>query len=241
MLETRTVRALRDIAKRYYDRTREYFPPAGRWRDLTDDDIWKAIVSQVVVPGGSAAADRMASSPASQRALEYSRLAALPAGDVSRDVNLVLRENGVRYCSASLEKCRKTAALVHNLRFLSEWAKGPREYAARLADLPSDLQRADRVAGDMKYIKLKGARDLLIELGLASDVLALDVRILNLLKALGTEPASNVTTSRAAYRALESSVLADVCAPAGITGGNLDRILYRNYMEIKGDILRGQY
>ncbi len=70
-----------------------------------------------------------------------------------------------------------------------------------------------RVSSDLAYIKGKGAGDLLITLGLVSDAIAFDTRIINILKELGASIPDNLVSSPAAYRMLEQELLNRVCRP----------------------------
>lgn len=59
--------------------------------------------------------------------------------------------------------------------------------------------------GDMAYIKDKGARDLLVELGMVKDVVALDVRVQNVLETIGIEVDVSMTKG-AGYDAVENAL-----------------------------------
>jgi len=53
--------------------------------------------------------------------------------------------------------------------------------------LPTEPERIQFLRNKLQYYGKKGARDTLIDLGLAKECLALDARILGLLKKLGVE------------------------------------------------------
>ena len=91
-------------------------PEPDSWRARSNEEIWRYIVAQVMVVGGSASADRFRASPDLLRKASYRRLCKLNPSDARADINSVLREAGTRYASSNSTKCRKTAALAHNLR-----------------------------------------------------------------------------------------------------------------------------
>ena len=82
------------------------------------------------------------------------------------------------------------------------------------------------------YIRTKGARDLLIGLGLATNVIALDSRLQTVLKNVGAVLPSDVASNRAKYKLLEQELLEKVCQPCSITGAHLDRILFNKWQDV---------
>ena len=62
------------------------------------------------------------------------------------------------------------------------------------------------------------------ELGLARNVIALDVRLLNLLRLAGVRVSSKTQNHEATYRQLQDALLEQVARPAGVNGVQLDRI-----------------
>lgn len=226
-ISTQAVASLVQLVTEFRPRT--VVPAADRWRMLSDDALWKHVVGQVAVVGSSASAERLAASPEIQEAIRFERLRGVTAGDRRRALNESLRAAGVRYASEDVRKCRKTGALEHNFQRLNAFPGGPHGYFAFLAGLPDDDARVDQVTCDMRYIKLKGARDLLAELGLVTNILAFDIRLLNILREVGIDVPLGVTTSATRYREFQDSLLSAVCQPIGITGVVLDRVLYQNY------------
>lgn len=222
-----TVGALKRLAKKFAPRTD--VPEKDRWQKLGDDAIWKHFVSQVAVVGNSSSHARLSASTDAQEALRFDRLRSVSDPERRRSIHETLRSAGVRYASANIEQCRKTDALTRNFEFLSAFPGGPRAYLAFLATLPDDDTRVARLELDMRYIKLKGARDLLAELGLVTSVVAFDTRLLNILKALGAQLTPGIRTNSLRYKELQDELLTRVCGPIGITGVALDRILYQHY------------
>ncbi len=236
----RAIRSLRRIVRLYRSKTRAHYPSPHRWRRLGDDDVWNLVLAQVSVVGSAASADRLLSSKAATSALRFRRLVRLPAAARTRQIHRLLRAHGVRYVTPRPAKCAKTRALVRNLAFLETFPGGPVGYVRELAALSTEEERIARVSKDLAFVKLKGSRDLLAELGLATDVIAFDVRVLGILRALGLPLAPNTTSSPKSYARLQQTLLRDVCAPEGVTGVVLDRILFWNSAEIHEAIEHGE-
>jgi len=212
--------------------TRDHFPERDAWKKLDDDGVWKHIVYQVCVVGSSASYERMINSSTAQTALRYNTVSVLDADEQARVINKVLRDHGVRYASANLAKCPKTKALVKNLDFLAGYKGGPTGYVKKLS-LLDENERIEVIMRDLSYIKLKGARDLLAELGLAHNVIALDSRVLGILRSFGADVPKETPTDVQKYQTIQKALLSQICEPLGLTGVELDRILYWNYQNIR--------
>lgn len=225
MLPDATVRKLRDLIPRYRDQVK--LPELGRWRALDDAGIWKAVVSQVSVVGGAPQAERMV---AKLPAEWYDRLLAMDAQSRSREIHALLRASGIRYAAANPAACRKTRALVENFAFL-QMHGGPHAYIKSVAELSSQMQVAT-ISKDLAFIKHKGSRDLLMGLGILKDGIALDVRLLNILKAFGAEFPKGVEADVRLYAQLEQEILTKVCRPEEVNGVMLDRIMFQRYEDI---------
>jgi len=236
---TQAIQSLRRVVRLFRNKTKPHYPRPHRWRRLGDDDVWNLVLGQVSVVGSAASGERLLSSRTAMRALRYRRLLRLGAAARTREIHRLLRAHGVRYVTLEPAKCAKTRALVRNLALLEEFPGGPSGYIRRLATLPSEEDRIARVSKDLAFIKLKGSRDFLAEVGLATDVIAFDVRVLGILRALGLKLAPNTTSSRKSYEQLQAMLLREVCAPEGVTGVVLDRILFWNAAEIHRAIERG--
>ncbi len=236
----RAIRALRSIVKRFRSATTSHVPGPDRWRRMSDDDVWSLVLAQVSVVGSAASADRLLSSRVAMSALRYRQLVRMDAAARKREIHRLLRAHGVRYVTRQAGKCAKTRALVRNLAFLEEFPGGPSGYLRQLAIQRGEGERIARVSKDLAFVKLKGARDLLAEMGLAKDVIAFDVRVLGVLRALGLPLAPNTASSARSYARAEAMLLREVCEPEGITGVVLDRILFWNAAEIRRGIERGE-
>ena len=86
---------------------------------------------------------------------------------------------------------------------------------SRLARWPNEQSRVDVLIREMAFIKNKGARDLLIGLGLLKDAIAFDTRVLKVLEFLGAQLPKDVASDPRAYARLESRLSSAFVAPRG--------------------------
>jgi hypothetical protein len=224
---------LRGIRRKFVKSTT--VPEPNSWRARTNEEIWRYIVGQVMVVGGSASADRFRASPDLLRKASYRRLCELNPSDARADINSVLREAGTRYASSNISKCRKTAALAHNLRVLQHTKGGPKGFLKRVSQLigpNADRRRIKYVMKVLWFFRSKSARDFLMEQGLVRDAIALDVRVINVLRQIGIRVPDAVRGNAAAYDRVEADLLRGVCSRLGISGIEFDRVIYQNYDEI---------
>lgn len=221
-----------DVTKAFRSRTRRHFRRLGAWRQLSNNDIWMRCVYQVAVVGSSACLARLHASRSAQVTLRFEHLIRLAPGKRATEVHGILRTHSVRYVSERPSDCHKTRAVLRNLSFLVSVPGGPQGYLRQLAIEKDEDERARHLGKDLHYIKLKGSRDLMAELGLARNVVALDVRLLNLLRLAGVSISSRTQNHEPTYRKLQDALLDKVARPAGVNGVQLDRILFNNYEEI---------
>ncbi|MBS0198761.1 MAG: hypothetical protein JSR77_18595 [Planctomycetes bacterium] len=191
-----------------------------------------AFLAQVVVAGAARPWTSLSSSTQAMKLLHYRAIRKLSTAKQLRLVNRLFRKHGVRYTSEDPKACRKSAAVIANLRLLGATRGGPKGYLARLCELPED-QRVAKLGKDFGYIRLKGSRDLSATLGLAKDAIALDTRLLQLLRAAGVKLPPRVQGNPEVYRAVQNAILSQICKRAGVTGVQCDRILFNNYEDIK--------
>jgi hypothetical protein len=229
MVRADAVGALLDIATEFAPRTK--FPQLNNWKRCSEDALWNHFVYQVATVGGSSAVDRLKASRALQQALRFRALRESNSTARRSTIYKSLRAAAVRYSGKSIEKCRKTRAIDRNFEYLNSLG-GPGAYLNLVSVLSTEPERIDHVAEHFRYIKLKGARDLLAELGLATDIIAFDTRLLKILKALNVDVPDDVRTNRRLYKKFQDELITKVCGPACIAGVMLDRILYQNYRAI---------
>ena len=224
LLSDSACRKLKRIVRKH--QSNAVVPAMGNWRKKSDSELWAYIVVQVSVVGNS-------NLPGLGETISsygdwYLRLARQRKDKSLREIHALLRDHGVRYCSKDRSECRKSSALAKNLSLLKDRG-GPRNYMSELAKLKGDYNRARRVSDDMSYIKNKGSRDLLINLGLIRQGVALDARIINILRDCGVYLPARDLGNRKFYDTVEAEILERVCGPLGINGSKFDRTLFQNY------------
>jgi hypothetical protein len=119
-------------------------------------------------------------------------------------------------------------AALYNFNALAK-AGGPRRFFRKVAAEKGTAARARYLSEHLKYYKNKGCRDILIELRLASDCMALDQRIRNILEGVGANIDGSLDRQ---YKQVEQELIKKVGRRSGLTGGQLDRLLFQNYGDI---------
>ena len=235
-----SIEKLRAIASNpaYLAAARPHFPPRDAWKTVDDARLWRMVLSQVCVVGSSAGWERMRVDGNAEVTLALGRLIAMNEDARCDAIHSALIRHGVRYAMPNPRECMKTAALLRNLSFVEGLPGGARPYLRQLADMDRDKDRVKRIKRDLAYIKNKGARDLLIELDLGRTLIALDARLIGVLTACGVPVPKNVQGDSAAYEALQQAICELVCSPTGLTGAEFDRVVYRNYDDIRRDLGR---
>jgi hypothetical protein len=97
-----------------------------------------------------------------------------------------------------------------------------------------DLSRSNKLLTRPRsdYCGDKGSRDTLIELRLATDCMALDTRIFRILEKVGVK-----VSPADIFEQLERELVRTVAKPLGLSGAQLDRIMFGHYSRIvKADI-----
>jgi hypothetical protein len=240
LIPKNVIKRLVEVANRpeFVAKARPNFPARDGWRVVDDPLLWRMIVSQVCVVGNSDGWHRVRDSGDVDADLAITALAKQSDAARAATIHTCLRRHGVRYVTAEASTCRKSRALVRNFAFLSALPSGAKGYLQELARLSDDRSRVLRVSRDLAYIKNKGARDFLIELDLGRSLLAFDVRVLNLLKAAGLEVPNGAQGNKRRYEEIQDCLIELVCKPAGLTGAEFDRLLYRNYDTMHSEFLR---
>ena len=206
---------------------RAYKPKMGKsWRQRTPDELWLRVLSQIVVAGNAAPGDTLQHSPAVKERLAYSRLKKLPPRLRRQVIHSVLHAIGTRYVGKS-SRNQKVDAALHNFNALVR-AGGPGKFFRKVAAKKTSQDKIAFLSNEFKYYKKKGCRDLLIEMKLASDCMALDLRLKRILEGVGVLFPKSLN---ARYEQIERELIEHVAKPT-LSGGELDRILFQNYSDI---------
>jgi thermostable 8-oxoguanine DNA glycosylase len=198
-------------------------PELGRWKSLSDEELWRHIVSQVCVMGSALQMERLEREgrrPAFDAALSLSTLSAKQARIPY--IAGQLKNFGVTrfYNKAAqrLESALGNSKIVLNSRVVL------------LENLPAgepDAVREALLARSPSLFLRKSVSDLMITVGLSHDVIALDQRVVGLLNAhLGyNRKFDRLQSSQALYLSVEHC-LREVCKEANVTLATLDRMLF---------------
>lgn len=211
-------------------------PEENDWKKRSNNDIWLGLITQVIVVGGSAPADKFDNNPVLKNDVSYEVLIKIEnKNELKKKINNVLRAVGTRYASSDISKCRKTNALVHNLMILKRFKEGPKGLLKRLSEFEgrnSDKRKIKYFMKIFRFIQSKSARDNLMSLGLVKNVIALDIRIQNIFKNMGILLPKGFENNPKLYDEIEEDILTKICKPLGLFGVQFDRLLYQNYKEI---------
>lgn len=208
--------------------------PADRWRSLGEDGIWCSVVGQVAVIGRSNPWDVMKASWKGS-GLEYDEVSrAVGAGRVAEVASLLqhhFAKAGVRYAGTKADPSRKASACARNLVRLRALG-GPTRFAEILASIDAENERVELTRALLSEVGPKGARDLLMGLGLHRNSIALDARVMGALRAARVTELKKAPSDREAYNALERMLIDEVAGPLKLEPIVVDRTLYWRNKEV---------
>jgi hypothetical protein len=229
------IKRLKIIKQKYLGKTS--VPKLNNWKSWSNNDIWLHVISQIISVGNAKPAEKFNESPMLIKLVSYNRILKIKNNkrQLERNINYVLREVGAKWVSKSLKKCRKTQAIVHNFKILSSHKNGPKGLLKRIYNLKglnADKRRVKYLMSIFKFIKSKGSRDFLMELGLVKDAIALDVRVQKTLKKIGIKLPKGFENNPKLYDKIETELLLKLCKPLKLSGIQLDRMIFQNYDKI---------
>ena len=214
---------LQMIARRHQKKVKLGKP----WNKRSDDELWRKVLSQIVVVGKAEPGYELEHNPKVGKKVAIKKLKRFRSDkELQKYLHQVFVQLGVRYVGRDWKSDRKAAAGVKNFRTL-EKAGGPKKFFEGIAAKKSEEERIEAMEESMAYFGMKGARDTLIELGLAENCMALDVRIFGVLEKVGVRVSPDDI-----YKQIEKELIQKVARALGISGGRLDRILFQNYSRI---------
>lgn len=216
--------------------------PGWAWND--PEAAWWRVVGQICAVGSARSWEALARDEV-REILSVGRIQDLGC-EAPAEVHRVLAAVGVRYCSRDREASTKALAIVRNAR--ASYVCNREGEVVILEHLceevgppdtrgcwPAEQARAARRAlvREVAFIGPKSASDFLLGLGLAEDLVALDVRILNLLvDGLGWVSTTRQVGNLRAYEQVEAGVLEMLAQPNGLNGLALDRTMFHHYGEL---------
>ncbi len=224
-----SVRRLQNAVKKFRDVVPR--PASHRWKRLSDSELWAAVLGQIAVVGSANSGDLLKKELSKDLQTWFDDLAAAAPGSRMRLIHARLRRAGVRYVTESSKNCKKSRSAAYDFDLLAAYG-GPYSYFEKLSKIPDEAWRVGILSDEFQYIRSKGARDLLIGLGLVENAIALDSRLQTVLRNVGAEVPPDLAVNRVKYKSLERELLDKVCVPCAITGAHLDRILFSKWKEI---------
>jgi hypothetical protein len=219
---------LRKVVKRYRSKVKLGKP----WTKWTDDDLLRKVLAQVVVIGRSDPGKRLQYDPKIARKVSVRKLSGYPSLSVlQKYLHELFAQLGVRFSLGSTwKKDWKAAASARNFKVLMD-AGGPTRFFRGIASFKSENERIAVLQKALKRYGNKSARDTLIELRLAEDSMALDTRIFGVLKKVGVKVSPDDI-----YKQIETELREKVAERLGIRAALLDRILFKKYKDILGQL-----
>lgn len=228
MLTSTVTKKLNAIVEKYKLVVRA--PALGNWKTKGEGELWASVLGQIAVVGSAASGEAVKEALPDMDGW-YTRLASMKSEQRLSEIHQLLREAGVRYAAKDITICKKSAAANYNFTVLASYG-GPKIYFKKVSSIPHEAWRIAAVADDLSYIKNKGARDLLIGLGLVNRAIAFDTRLIGVLEHIGAQLPRDLATNKPKYKTLEKELIEKVCEPSKITGAHFDRILFSRYKEI---------
>jgi hypothetical protein len=228
VLTSRQAALLRKLAMRY----RASYQAAKTWQERTPNELWLKVLAAIAAPGNARAAFVIEHAVVARNQASLSRLKAFRSdAERLRHIHWILTTARTRYVRKQFRKDPKSRAALKNFHTLLARG-GPKRFFREIAAKQCEVARIEALKAELAGYGAKTARDTAIELGLAKDCMALDIRLRGLLAAVGAQ------TEGMGYEDMERAMIQQVAKP-GMTGGQLDRILFQNYDLILADIKLG--
>lgn len=215
-------------------------PSPGTWKSMTEHEIWLRVVSQIVVVGRAAPAERLKDEEM-QQALDFATLSSMPPRRATKRIGEALARIGTRMVSKQQpETSPKVLALAHNLAFLKTYPGGPRGFIADVANQQTSQERWRYVEKHLAYIRNKGARDFLTTgFGLVTDHIALDVRVMSVVSRIVPGFPAKAPSTDSDYEKIECYLIENICRPLDIEPARLDQLLFRFQRQIIAQLESG--
>jgi thermostable 8-oxoguanine DNA glycosylase len=199
--------------------------PIGHYRTMTPEAVWLEIVSQVCVAGSARHWDRLYADPAASARFEKA-ISLQSLGRQKHPVSYI--EETLRTFSVTRFHNRSAKRLASMLEFLTVFRDGKLVLLEGLSHEDDSDHIRDALMNRCPIFRLKSASNFMISVGLSHDVIALDSRIVGLLREHFdyNATAARIQSSRQLYLSLESA-LREFCHEQGVLLGRLDRLLFR--------------
>lgn len=197
--------------------------------NTTDDAIVLRLVGQVAVIGNSEAETRLRQRQAAwSQVIWRDHLDGMEPEQRAAAIHSALRSAGVRWAGRTLQRCRYSMRIAKSLDKMEDRG-GPRKFMSFVARLRDENDRLAHLQTLPVFRGNKSPRDFLSTgMGLADWKVALDTRLLSVLREISPSKFHEAATpSTRRYLAIEDALVSQVCPDLGITGFELDQLLYR--------------
>jgi len=194
-------------------------------RRLGQAKVWERIVSQVCVSGSAMGMERLAAEPARHKTFRQAISLPILAGKSYRTNHIaaVLRRFKVtRFHTQAAKRLRRVIKIPSVV-------KGDRCVLMRQVPQTDDYRVIrEALMTSCPIFKLKSASDFMISTGLCHDVVALDTRVVGVLRQyFGFNHEAKAVQGRPALYFSVEQALREVCEEVGQPLALLDRILFR--------------
>jgi thermostable 8-oxoguanine DNA glycosylase len=199
--------------------------PIGHYRAMTSEDVWLEIVGQVCVMGSARHWDRLCSDYPSWSG--FKEAVSLHSLNRQEDPASYLTKTLSAFSAARFPN-RSAKSLVAALNSPGVFRDGDLVLFEGLSHEDDVVQMRDTLIERCPAFYLKSASNLMIEIGLSRDVIALDSRIVGILREHFdyNATAACIQSNRKRYLSLESA-LREFCRAQDVSLGRLDRLLFR--------------
>jgi len=201
-------------------------PKLGYYLSLDDEELWIKIVVQFCVMGGTRMIDNL---------IENKKEFAKFKDQISLTRLLSIKTGRIGFIAKTLKEFKATRFYNRQAEKIDSIMKNPRVVAGKRIVLLDGLSHKHhgrdvrtKLMRRNPYFKLKSTSDFMIDTGLSDDVIALDTRVVGILKEhfnLNLN-LNRVQNNKAIYESIESA-LRKACGELGISLAQLDRMLFR--------------
>jgi len=222
-LSDRDIESLGKIKK--YLAHKVKLPNLGYYFSLSDEELWLKIVTQFCVMGGTRMIDNLINDE--QRWNEFKT-------KISLNKLLSIRKDRQNYITKILRDYKSTRFYEKQAKKIDELLKNQSVIKdGRLILLDNLSHKEDyeyirrKLIERNPYFKLKSASDFMIDTGLSHDVIALDTRVVGILKKHFDLNVSlnKIQGNKKIYLSIEQA-LRDACKQLNLSLAHLDRILF---------------
>ena len=200
-------------------------PKLGCYRSMSSEDLWFKLVAQVCVSGSARGFEQLANHP--EKRDNFKNAVALSALPKQHALPVYLANLLRRFSVARFPK-RSADRLVTILNTPTVFRKREFILFAGLSHKGEPSTVRDEIIRRCPAFRLKSASDFMITVGLSDAVIALDARVVGILRRhfAYNLTAGRVQSNKGAYLSLEHALRA-LCEERGVPLALLDRLFFQ--------------